>query len=313
MPIIDLHTHSDVSAIPKGSVIVLGYFDGVHLGHRALFDEAKKLAAEGGVPVCVWTFEKSWKDETGANELTLNFEKHTLFAQCNIDYEIVESFDSLKDIDGATFFEDYIQRKHSPSAVVCGFNFTFGKGASCTSDDLGKMAESHGIACSIVPEQRIEGERVSSSRIRKLIKDGCVEEANRLLGSPYSITSIIEHGVQIGRKMGVRTINQRLPKSKVCPKYGVYCCSVTLHKKSGEFTYGGVCNIGSRPTVNTDASDITLETHIFDFDGEIYGKCATVKLYTMLREEKKFADIDSLRSAIEQDATRAKELLKNIL
>ncbi|MBE6617369.1 MAG: riboflavin biosynthesis protein RibF [Ruminococcaceae bacterium] len=313
MPIIDLHTHSDVAALPKGSVIVLGYFDGVHLGHRALFDEAKKLAAERGVPVCVWTFEKSWKDENTANELTANFEKSTLFAECNIDYEIIESFEDLKDIDGATFFEDSIARKHAPSAVVCGFNFTFGKGAACTADDLGKMAESHGIAYRIVPEQRIEGERVSSSRIRRLIKDGCVEEANLLLASPYSITSIIEHGVQIGRKMGIRTINQRLPRGKVQPKNGVYCCSVTLYKNGGENIYGGVCNIGHRPTVNDNQSDVTIETHIFDFDGEIYGKCATVKLYAMLREEIKFDDIDSLRSAIEQDATRAKELLKNIL
>ena len=316
MPIFNLHNHNEVVAVPAGAVIVLGYFDGVHLGHRALFAEAKRLAAsfatdDAGVPVCVWTFDQLPKVTT--NALTTTEERYSLFSECGIDYAIVESFENLKGFDGKEFFDICIASNHSPAAVVCGFNFNFGKGRAYGANELKKMAEEKGIACSVVPEYTENGQTVSSTRIRALIESGNIEEANRLLGSPYSITSVIEHGVKIGRKMGVRTINQRLPLSKVPPIHGVYCCTVTLYKDTSENTYGGICNIGSRPTVNDNKNDVTIETHIFDFDGEVYGKCATVKLYAMLREEKKFDDLDSLKEAIGKDLTKAKELLKNIL
>ena len=312
MPIFDLYNHREIAALPADAVIVLGYFDGVHIGHQALFAEAKKLA-RGTSPVCVWTFDLLKKDENTANELTLDFEKKRLLSNCGINYSIIENFEDFKGVDGKTFFEDCIVRRYFPKAVVCGFNFRFGKGRAYGAEDLEKMAKDIGIKCSVVPEQTESGETVSSSRIRKLIKDGMIEEANQLLGTPYSITSVIEHGVQIGRKMGVRTINQRLPQSKVCPKRGVYSCTVTFTVNGQEITYGGVCNIGYRPTVNNDSADITVETHIFDFDGEVYGDSATVKLYAMLREEKEFPDLDSLKAAISMDAAKSAEILKNIL
>lgn len=312
MPIIHLSDFTEKDTLPQGTVLILGYFDGVHKGHRALITEAASIAAGlGGRETCAWTFDSMPKAH--AKSLTTTEEKCRLFAECGVDYVILEDFESLKSLGGRDFFTRCIADKFAPAAVVCGFNFTFGNGASCTAEDLCKMAESRNILCSVVEEQSENGEVISSSRIRRLIESGRVKDANLLIESPYSITSVIEHGVQIGRKMGVRTINQRLPKEKVHPKNGVYCCSVTFEENGKENIYGGVCNIGHRPTVNDNQSDVTIETHIFDFDGEIYGKCATVKLYEMLREEKKFADIDSLRSAIEQDVTRAKELLKNIL
>lgn len=312
MPIIDLADFTEISTLPKGSVLILGFFDGVHLGHRALIKEAARIASElGGAKICIWTFDSL--PRAAKKSLTTTREKCLLFADCGVNFVILESFEQLKATDGDIFFSSYIADKFSPSAVVCGFNFRFGKGASCDANDLNKMAQDKGIICSVVPEQTEDGKTVSSSRIRGLIENGAVDEANRLLGSTYTITSPIEHGVQIGRKMGVRTINQRLPAEKVSPKKGVYCCTVTFEENGKNITYGGVCNIGSRPTVNDNETDVTVETHIFDFDGEIYGKCATIKLYAMLREEKKFSDIDSLKSAIENDVSRAKELLKNIL
>ena len=312
MPIIDLADFTEIPSVPEGSVFILGFFDGVHLGHRALIAEAKRIAIKlGGVKICVWTFDSLPK--VAAKTLTTTEEKCHLFSKEGVDFIILESFESLKSTDGDVFFSDYLVKTFSPSAVVCGFNFAFGKGASHKSDDLEKLARESGVVCSVVAERAENGKTVSSSRIRELIENGEIEEANRLLGSPYTVSSTIEHGVQIGRKMGVRTINQRLPNGKVSPKKGVYCCTVTFNEDGKNVTYGGVCNIGSRPTVNENEADITVETHIFDFDGEIYGSIVTTSLYHLLREERKFSDLDSLKNAIQEDSARAKELLKNIL
>lgn len=312
MPIINLADFSKQNSVPKGSVFVLGFFDGVHLGHRALITEAVRIAAElGGRSTCVWTFNTLPRAKN--KSLTTIEEKCRIFAECGVNYVILEDFDSLKSVGGDDFFNHLITDKYSPDAVVCGFNFAFGKGAQYSAADLSRMAKEKGILCSVVGEQIYGGQTVSASRIRKLIEEGKMEEANVLLASPYSLTSPIEHGVQIGRKMGVRTINQRLPVGKIAPKNGVYCCSVIIRENGKDSTYGGVCNIGSRPTVNSDTNDITVETHLFDFDGEIYGETVTTKLHAMIREERKFDSIDSLKAAIENDAARSREILKNIL
>ena len=310
MPIIDLANYSTISAVPRGSVIVLGFFDGVHIGHLSLFEEAKRISNEiDGAPMCVWTF-----DSKGPRRgLTTTREKCLLLKNYGIDFVIHESFDEIRDLDGDSFFREHIAAAHSPAAVVCGFNFTFGKNAAWSAADLYSFANNNGIYCSVVPEKKLGERTVSSTEIRRLVEVGQIENANALLGHPYSITSVIEHGAEIGRKMGVRTINQRLDPDKVIPGNGVYCCTVEFESDGKQVTYGGICNIGSRPTVNDRPDDVTVETHIFDFDGDVYGSRVTTKLYRKLRDERKFSSIDSLRAQIEQDAIAARELLKEIL
>lgn len=309
MSIIDLTTQTKISAVPPRAVIVLGFFDGVHIGHVSLFDEAKRLAGElGCAKIGVWTF-----DSKGPRRgLTTTWEKCLLLKNYGIDFVIYESFDEIRDLDGDSFFGEHIAA-HSPAAVVCGFNFRFGKNAAWSADDLCAFAKNSEIGCSVVPEKKLGERTVSSTVIRRLIESGEIDSANEILGHPYSITAEIEHGAEIGRKMGIRTINQRIPEEKVRPKAGVYCCTVTFDVNGNSTTFGGICNIGSRPTVNDDPKDITVETHIFDFDGNIYGNSVTTRLYRKLRDEQKFDSIDRLRAQIESDFRVAKETLKEIL
>lgn len=312
MSIIDFTTNKNITSVPAGSVLVLGYFDGVHIGHSSLIEEALRLSKEhDNAPVCIWTFESLPK--VTARLITTKNEKCALLKAQGSSYIIFESFDALRGLDGEEFFSGHIVKNYSPAAVVCGFNFRFGKNAAWTAADLCHFAKQNGVECSVVHEKTIDGKTISSTEIRRLIEIGQVDCANRLLGRAYEITAEIEHGVQIGRKMGVRTINQHIPEGKVVPGNGVYCCTVTFDVAGDSVTYGGICNIGSRPTVNDNVDDVTVETHIFDFDGDIYGNSVTTRLYKKLRDERKFDSIDTLRQQIESDLKTAKLLLKEIL
>ncbi len=293
------------NAVPSGAVFLLGYFDGVHLGHRALIGRAVELAG-GEHPVAVWTFDSLPKGDI----LTDNAEKCALFAEAGVDYAVFEDFASLRSLDGETFFRDVIVRRHHPSAVVCGHNFRFGKGAAWTSEDLRAFAEDAGIGCAVVPYVERDGAAVSSTTIRSLITAGNVTAAAELLGRPYAVTLPVVHGHQLGRTIGHPTINQLLPPGRIAPSRGVYSCIVEFTDKAGVFhTRGGVCNIGSRPTVNSDASDVTLETYIFDYSGDLYDVVIKTSFLEKLRDERKFSSVQELAAQIRRDEETARERL----
>ncbi len=294
------------NAVPSGAVFLLGYFDGVHLGHRALIKRAVDLA-KGEHPVAVWTFDSLPKGDI----LTDNAEKCELFHEAGVDYAVFEDFASLRDLDGATFFRDVIANRHHPSAVVCGYNFRFGRGAAWTSDDLRTFAEDTGIACTVVPPVERDGAALSSTTVRSLITAGNTDAAADLLGRPYSVTLPVVHGRQLGRTIGHPTINQILPPGRIAPSRGVYRCTVEFTDKTGVFyTRDGVCNIGSRPTVNSDASDVTLETYIFDYSGDLYDVVIKTSFCEKLRDERKFSSVEELAEQIRRDEETAREYRK---
>ena len=300
----------ETAAVPQGSVFLLGYFDGVHRGHRALIDCAADCAA-GERPIVVWTFERLPKGEL----LTDNDEKRALFAEYGVDYVVYEDFDSLKDLDGRTFFDDVIVRRHHPYAVICGYNFRFGRRAAWSADDLCRFAEESGVECAVVPEERTEpdGVPVSSTAIRNAIVAGDVQMAAELLGRRYSVTLPVVHGKAIGRTIGHPTINQIIPAGRISPARGVYSCIVEFTDKSGvRQCRGGVCNIGSRPTVNRDESDVTLETYIFDYAGDLYSLTIRTSFLEKLRDERKFSSVDELAEQIRRDENRAVESIRRL-
>lgn len=307
-------------ALPNGAIFLLGYFDGVHLGHRALFEKAVSIS-EGKRPVVVWTFELLPKSSAESGLITTINEKLQIFSELGADYAIFEDFSSVKNLSGEAFF-NVIADKFSPYTVVCGENFRFGKDAACGFMELARFARSRGIRClvlSLLQTQQASDESpnvmaISSTVIRSLISEGRINDANRLLGYPFFVTAPIQHGKELGRTIGHPTINQRLPKEKIVPAHGVYSCTVTfsLPESGRTVTLGGVCNIGSRPTVNPDESDITLETYIFDFSGDLYDTIVTTKLYEMLRSEKHFASVDELSAQITRDTENAKISLSRL-
>lgn len=305
MQIINCSTGETVDAVPAGAVFMLGYFDGVHLGHRSLIDCAVRLAG-GDHAVAAWMFERLPKGDI----LTDKEEKCALFRKYGVGYAVFEEFDSLKDSDGRTFFDDTVLRQHHPSAVVCGYNFRFGRRAAWSADDLCRFAEESGIRCAVVPHFEKDGLPVSSTVIRSLIAEGRVDEAADLLGRPYSLTLPVVHGHRIGRTIGHPTVNQIIPPGRIAPSRGVYSCTVEFTDKTGAARVcGGVCNIGSRPTVNRDENDVTLETHIFDYSGDLYGVVVRTGFCKKLRDERKFASVEELAEQIRRDSERARETL----
>ena len=292
--------------IPPGAVFVLGYFDGVHLGHRALLGEAARLGASLSAPAAVWTLEKP---ESPGSCLTTADEKCRLFLAHGADYAVSDPFEEIRGMEGEEFFSSLIADRFRPAAVICGYNFTFGRGASCRADDLRRFAEARGIAVSVLDAVEADGAPVSSTRIRALIARGEMEEAARLLGRPYFVDAPVVKGMRLGHALGFPTVNQRPPAEKLLPPRGVYVS--LLRTQTGE-RYEGVSNLGSRPTVNDDGEDVTLETTLFGDPGDLYGHKITTSLVKYLREEMRFSSLDALEERIAKDADGARAYWKTM-
>lgn len=302
--ITDLASLEAVEAVPSGAVFILGHFDGVHLGHRSLLERAKKIAgASPSAPIAVWTL--SGLEKGGC--LTTEREKLLLLRAMGAGFALTDAFSEIRDMEGGDFFRGRIA-VHRPAAVICGYNFTFGRGASCHAEDLCRMARGAGIACSVVPPYTVDGEPVSSTEIRRLVLDGEMEKAAERMGRPYPVSGTVRHGHEIGRTMGFPTANLRLPSCKIAPPHGVYA-SVARWERAGAVCFsGGVSNLGSRPTVNGDCLDVTLETNLFSDPGDLYGLDLTVWLLKFLRPERKFASVDELGAAIARDGEEARQV-----
>lgn len=297
--------------LPAGGVLILGSFDGVHRGHRSLFDAALSAARQAPepLPVVVWSL-------SGMHRacLTTEDEKRSFFRLFGASAAVFEDFEAIRDLSGEAFFREILQKRLRPSALVCGFNFTFGRGAACKPDDLCRLAEEYGIRAVVCPPVMDGEEAISSTRIRALIADGQMDEAARLMGHPYPVKAAVCPGHRIGRTIGRPTLNQRLPAGKLTPPRGVYASLSLLSAEDG----GSLCltpsvsNLGSRPTVNKDGDDVTLETHILRADAPGTLRALegvphlVVWLGEFLRPERKFDSLDALKAAIAADTEAAR-------
>ena len=265
---------------------------------------ARRLGKDFPLPVAVWSFASLPKAEV---LLTTREETAAILGECGVEWLVLADFSAVSHLDGETFFREYMQNTFAPTAIVCGFNFRFGCGGKWGADDLAEMGKGAGVPVRIVDAYVDgDGQILSSSRIRALIQEGNMEKAVSLLGSPYTISAPVEHGKKLGRTLGFPTINQRMPAGKVVPAHGIYLCLVSLlDDKGGRCLFPGVCNIGFRPTVNNDTTDITLETYILHYQGNLYGQDVQLSLYKKLRDEQKFTDVDALSRQIAADADAA--------
>lgn len=284
------------------TAVALGAFDGVHLGH---IEVIKNTIGREGLTPLVFTFSgdtplpKTMGE--GGSLLTTFSQKEKIIKNLGIEVIYAPKFDDIKDTAPETFVLDIMRDTLNAGYVVCGYDFTFGREAKGNAQLLAVLCRKIGIECDIVPEIKIDGMTLSSTNIRSLIREGAAAAACRLMGRPYSFTETVIRGTQLGRTIGFPTINQKIPPVMVQPAYGVYASRVTIDGVE----YGGITDIGVKPTVKDDEEVIT-ETYIIDFDGDLYDKEVTVSLLFFIRGEKKFYDLEGLRTQLAEDLEYAK-------
>ncbi|MBQ8578721.1 MAG: riboflavin biosynthesis protein RibF [Clostridia bacterium] len=288
-------TTEEISAL--STVPALGTFDGVHLGHAALLSAAVSLAETQNAAPAVWTFpEPPFSGRTRL--LTTLSERLSLFASHGIRYAFLTDFSEIRDTPADRFVTDILQKQCSARGAVCGFNFRFGQGAAGTPSRLSEILGNAGFPVLVVDAVTLDGEAVSSTRIRSLLECGETMTAARCLGRCHSICLPVVHGKALGRTIGVPTINQNIPPAMQAPMRGTYASVVSLNG----CLYPGVTNLGTRPSIKeNDSHTPNAETHIIGYRGWLYDKSVRVFFGKRLRDEKPFPALDALKEQISRD------------
>ncbi len=290
----------------KQKIFALGFFDGVHLGHQALLRECVSLAQQlgctpaaitfAGHPMAAFTSEYPPLLTTKADRICL--------LRC---YGIGPVYSlPVTRAQMATPWQAFLEELVEYGAVgfVCGYDFRFGHRGEGEAQKLQAFCEEKGLHCTIVPEQTLDGVRISSTRIRSLIEAGDMETAESFLGHPHILSGEVVPGRHLGRTIGIPTANILLPQHVVVPRLGVYACRCRI----GEETYSAVTNIGSRPTVG--GHQVRAESWILGFAGDLYGKTITLEFCKFLRPEQKFDSLEELKAQIQHDAARTRGMIE---
>lgn len=294
-------------SVPQGGcVATLGTFDGVHLGHQAILQQLRELAAHYQVPSVVIIFEPQPQEFFLGNKaparLTPMREKVEALLASGVDQVVCLAFnDQLRNYTADHFVREILLRRLRVRHLVIGDDFRFGCDRAGDFALLTQLSQTLGFGLSDTRTFEIEGERVSSTRVRSALAEGDFEKAEALLGKPFCMSGKIVYGQQLGRKLGVPTANVRLRRYR-SPLQGVFAVRVTF--ENGE-TFQGVANIGTRPSVDGALKPL-LEVHLFDFAANVYGKHIQVQFCLKLRNEQKFASLDLLQAQLQQDIVAAK-------
>jgi riboflavin kinase/FMN adenylyltransferase len=288
-------------------IFALGFFDGVHKGHQMVLDLCQHLADDAGVATAAITFEKHPQSLFTPNPPALinttEDRRWLLQTWAGMDYLLVfQVTEQIMTMPWQNFLE--LLLREGAVGFVCGYDFRFGKNGEGNAERLAKFSEERGLPWYIVDEQTMDGEKISSTRIRTLIEAGDMEGATALLGHFHMLTGTVVAGQKLGRTIGIPTANLELPDELVKPAFGVYACKAHV---DGNW-YNAVTNVGTRPTVN--GQNVTVEPWILDFDGDLYGKEITLFFHKFLRPEQKFGSLEALKSQIQKDAADTYKLLR---
>lgn len=295
---------TDNANILRGTVLTLGVFDGLHLGHQAIMKTVVERAeAVGAIPTAI-TFDPHPRavlyPENAPPLLQTLDQRLANFEFLGIKQAIVIRFDQeFASIDAETFLRDIVFERLQAKEVYLGKGFAFGKNRAGNIELLRKISQELGFVSDEVSEITLRGIRISSSKIRQLLQEGKVNLARRMLGRPYGIEGQIVHGMKRGRTIGFPTANLK-PVNRVIPKFGVYATATLI---DGVWRRG-ITNVGVRPTFENEVEP-SIETFIFDFDGDLYGDVLRVRFLYRIRDERKFSGIDELKAQIEKDTKLA--------
>lgn len=293
--------------IENPTAVTIGKFEAIHKGHQLLLHHAEQYRKKGYSPV-LFTFDTHPEKQLGQEDVRLIYsseEKRLILTKFDLDYIIEYPFTSeLINMSPRQYFEDILINRLNARVVIVGEEFRFGHNRSGDVTTLESLAYEYKIKVDVVNSQCIDRSKISSSIIRDVIHKGYMENAADMLGRPYFIYGEVVHGRQLGRTIGMPTINVIPDKDKVLPPMGVYASIVTIDNMQ----YKAVTNIGMKPTVGEDNA-ISAEAYIFDFNRDVYGKNVRIDLIHFQRPEKKFDNIEALRGQMQDDKERALSIL----
>lgn len=280
-------------------IATIGYFDGVHQGHDFLLSDLKKEGASRGLKTLVVTFSNHprliFEPDCGLKFITLPDEKIHLLEKTGIDYCLVLPFTMDFAKKTSLEFMGELKEQFNVEALIVGYDHHFGSDRGSEFEDYVRFGKEIGVEVLRCEAFRVSDVNVSSSKIREALVNGDVEGANRLLGYDYTIIGEVVHGHEIGRKLGFPTANIKISQTKLLPARGVYGVKVQMNG----LIYGGMMNIGSRPTV--DNGDISVEVFVDKFNGDLYGKELVIEVVKYIRKEQKFDSLEDLKNQLALD------------
>jgi riboflavin kinase/FMN adenylyltransferase len=305
--------------------VTVGFFDGVHLGHRAMLAELREMAELGGGYVVVITFDTPPSDPWQAESLNYVEERLAKLAASNVDGVLLLDFgDEIQGLGAGLFIEKYIVEGLNTGGVCVGYDHRFGRGGAGDFSLVAAMGKKYGFEVRAAAPFAVEGRVISSTFIRQKLKAGDVVAAARLLGYKYEIEGTVVTGKGLGgSELGYPTANVE-HRRKLLPGYGVYASLVSVDGEPVEpgnsyagkdfliGPYGGFVNVGTRPTVS-DSDNPSIEVHLFDYKGDLVGKTVRVAFLDFIREERKFAGLTELREQLATDEVIARKILQTIV
>ena len=300
---------------PEGSAVTIGVFDGVHLGHQLLIGEARRLAAELGARSTVVTFDRHpaavVRPESAPLLLTDLEHRIELLAATGVEATQIITFDEVRSKEAAEdFVTEVLVGCLGTRAVIVGADFHFGHNRSGDVALLTRMGAEHGFEVDGIPlvaSAAAQAQPVSSTAIRRALQDGDLLAANRMLGRPHEIRGTVQKGDARARELGMRTANIHLPMRLQLPADGIYAGT---HTRANGAVHPAVISVGRRPTFYEEGGELLVESHLIDFDGDLYGEAAAVRFTDVVRlGQIRFESMDELAEQMQRDLGRARELL----
>lgn len=280
------------------SAVALGFFDGVHMGHRAVILSAVEKARERDLTPRVFTFlpdGPAQKAKEGLTLLQTEGQKEAILDRLGIEEVICPPFEAFRLMTPEQFVRDFLDKSLRAKELFCGFNYHFGKGGAAGVEELTALCTPLGIKVTAIPPVLWQGEVVSSTRIRRCIREGEMEQAAQMLRSPFTLTAEVVHGKGLAGTLSWPTVNQIFPPAFTIPRHGVYWSRIELDGKQ----WDGVTNVGIKPTLHE--TNLTMETYILDYSGDLYGSSIPVSLLRFLRPEQRFPSVEELSQRIQTD------------
>ena len=296
------HKGVDQFQSQKETVVTIGTFDGVHTGHQKIIKRVVNAGRESGLESVILTFfphpRMVLQQDSGIKLINTIEERVDILSKTGIDHLVVHPFTrEFAKMDAEEYVRDILVEKLRARKIIIGYDHRFGRNRSADIDDLRELGKERGIEVEEISKQEIDEVAVSSTKIRRALAEGEVEKANRFLQYPFTLSGWVVRGLGLGRDLGYPTANLLIPESyRLIPKEGVY---IVRSKLSDQSVFFGLMSIGVRPTIG--GSQLAIETHFLDFQGNLYGQFLNIQLLSRIRDQKDFGNLEALKEGMNRD------------